>query len=391
MTDAPQAGPKGPAYELLDRIEEYRIERAHESGRLFIGWYDPAARQNRRAALTTDKLSVAVEKVQRLVDQKVTGDPRPHLKKKPLTTVNDLLDSHLAYVDKLPSAATERRHIEKLRAFFGNRRIASLTMEDFEAFRDELLRQKRRITYVSRILVTQRSAGQRAYDNDQLSFRPKVPEFAKKKHRRAAPLKGPVLSPQEWAKIFDAIVQQHTLLLVVLLINTGSRVSALLETTTAQIDWQMNTIDLNPEGRDPTDKRRAVLPITATLHPWLENLPEGHLIRYRGKPIAEADTAFIATVRRSGIHKKANCYSARHTLGRQFRRARIETEEIGVWLANGQIPDASEATLVYSPWEPEYLVNCRQAVEEFVREINKHTKKWDLERPYVIKPKWEEE
>jgi integrase len=205
------------------------------------------------------------------------------------------------------------------------------------------------------------------------------------------PLKGPVLSAVEWAKVIDAIVEPHTLLLVVLLIHTGSRITALLELTTAQIDWQVNTIDLNPEGRDPTDKRRPVLPIFDTLRPWLENLPEGHLIRYRGKPIAEADTAFQATVRRAQIDKKANTYSARHSLGRWFRQAGIDTEEIGVFLGNGKIMDESETTLVYSPWEPESLVNCRRAVEALVREINTHTTKWDLARPYATKPTWKKE
>jgi integrase len=217
----------------------------------------------------------------------------------------------------------------------------------------------------------------------------KIPEFAKARHTRNAPLKGPVLSAAEWAKVIDAVVEPHTLLLVILLIHTGSRVSALLEATAAQIDWTENTIDLNPKGRDPTDKRRPVLPIFDTLRPWLENLPEGHLIRYRGKPIAEADTAFKATVRRSGIDKKANAYSARHSLGRVFRRAEIKTEEIGVFLGNGKIPDESETTLVYSPWEPEYLINCRRAVEAFMREINSHTVKWDLARPYTFMPDFE--
>ena len=280
---------------------------------------------------------------------------------------------------------------KKLRARFGERRLASLTPADFEAFRDELTGQGRQVTYVSRILVTCRSAGKRAHNNGLTSFLLNVPEFAKTRNKRAAPPKGPVLSAAEWAKIIDAVVEPHTLLLVVLLLHTGSRVSALLEATAAQIDWIENTIDLNPAGRDPTDKRRPELPIFDTLRPWLENLPEGHLIRYRGKPIAEADTAFQATVRRAKIDKKANAYSARHSLGRWFRQAGIDTEEIGVFLGNGKIMDESETTLVYSPWAPGYLVNCRRAVEAFMREINTHTVKWDLLRPYMTKPNWKKE
>jgi hypothetical protein len=37
--------------------------------------------------------------------------------------------------------------------------------------------------------------------------------------------------------------------------------------------------------------------------------------------------------------------------------------------------DESGTTLIYTRWVAEYLVHCRSAVEEFVREINKHTVK----------------
>ncbi len=46
--------------------------------------------------------------------------------------------------------------------------------------------------------------------------------------------------------------------------------------------------------------------------------------------------------------------------------------------------------MIYCPWEPDYLENCREAAEAFVREINKHTRKWDLLRPYCVKPSYAE-
>jgi hypothetical protein len=36
------------------------------------------------------------------------------------------------------------------------------------------------------------------------------------------------------------------------------------------------------------------------------------------------------------------------------------------------------------------MSNAIAAVEAFVREVNKHTKKRDLEKPYTIKPGWKE-
>jgi hypothetical protein len=149
--------------------------------------------------------------------------------------------------------------------------------------------------------------------------------------------------------------------------------------------------DLNPPGREATKKGRPLLPIPATLRPWIENLPEGPIITYRGAAIAEADTAFTNAVRRSKIGKKANTYSIRHTLARYMRKQRVDLEEIGIYLGHGNHDPETETTLIYCPWEPDYLINCRKAAEKFVREINRYTRKWDLLRPYAVKPSYVEE
>lgn len=379
-----------PAYEVLDTIGEYRIVRSRLSGRLYVSWYDNVARQTRRATLKTAKPSTAVERIQNAVDQGATGDPRPFLRSKILATVDHLLDWHLGYVIGLPSGPTELIHIRKLRAYFGSRRVMSLKLTDFEAFRDDMKAQGLKVTYASRVLTTLRSAVNRAVKDDRLLKPIKVPEFATKRIKKAAPLKGPVLTAKEWAAVLDEIDSPHQLIIAVLLLNTGARITALLELTVGQIDFDQNTLELNVPGADPTHKRRPTLPITDTLRPWLRLPTNGHLVHYHGKPIAEADTAFDAAVdraRRKGlVGPKANSYSGRHSLGRVFRRARIDTEEIGVWLANGQAPDST--TLIYAPWSAEFLINCRLATEDFVREINTHTKRWDLLRPYETKPGW---
>ena len=58
----------------------------------------------------------------------------------------------------------------------------------------------------------------------------------------------------------------------------------------------------------------------------------------------------------------------------------------------GHIPvSKKKSTRRYSPadpYHPDYMINAIAAVEAFVREVNKHTKKWDLEKPGVIKPGW---
>jgi site-specific recombinase XerD len=96
-------------------------------------------------------------------------------------------------------------------------------------------------------------------------------------------------------------------------------------------------------------------------------------------------TSVNRAVRESKIAKKANTYSIRHSLARYMRKKGVDLEEIAIYLGHGNHDPETETTLIYCPWEPDYLINCREAAEAFVREINAYTRKWDLLRPYCVK------
>jgi integrase len=291
---------------------------------------------------------------------------------------------------KLPSAEAAGIARDILKREMGDKRLAALVLQNFDDFRDRLKAQGKSIGYVSRILSVLRSSANRAVENKKTTVKLKVPEFQPRSKKKNLKKKGPLLTCQEIAAIIDEINDQHLLLLVILLIHLGARVGAILDAIKAQIDLEQNRFDLNPPGRETTNKGRPVLPIPMTLGPWLEDLPDGPLITYRGAAIAEADTAFNSAVHRSKIGKKANTYSIRHSLSRYMRKMRVDLEEIGIYLGHGNHDPETETTLIYCPWEPEYLVNCREAAEAFVREINTHTRKWDLLRPYCVKPNYVE-
>ena len=208
---------------------------------------------------------------------------------------------------------------------------------------------------MSRILSVLRSSANRALENKKTTVKLKVPEYQPRSKKKGLKKKGPLLTCQEIAAIIDQINDQHLLLLMILLIHLGARVGAILDAIKAQIDLEQNLFDLNPPGRETTNKGRPVLPIPATLRPWLEDLPDGPLITYRGAAIAEADTGFNSAVDRSKIGKKANTYSIRHSLSRYMRKQRVDLEEIGIYLGHGNHDPETETTLIYCPWEPEYL------------------------------------
>lgn len=44
-----------------------------------------------------------------------------------------------------------------------------------------------------------------------------------------------------------------------------------------------------------------------------------------------------------------------------------------------------------NPFHPDYLKQAPPAIAAFVREINRHPRKWDLERPYTVELGWKAE
>lgn len=378
-----------PAYEFVEEYEHYRLVRA-ANGRYYVAWYDPDGRQTRRASLRTKKQSEAHAQMQFLRDLGIAGDPREYLnKKKQVRTVCELLDDAWdSYLKKLPSAEAAGIARNILKRELGDKRLSALVLQDYDDFRDRLKAQGKAIGYVSRILSVLRSSCNRALKNRKTTVRLEVPEYQPRSKKKNLRKKGPLLTVQEIAAIIDAVNEQQLLLLVVLLIHFGARVGALLDAIKTQIDLEQFLFDLNPPGRDATNKGRPVLPIPSTLRPWIENLPEGPVITYRGASIEEADTAFNSAVRRSKIGKKANTYSIRHSLSRYMRKQGVDLDEIGIYLGHGNHDPENETTLIYCPWEPEYLINCRMAAEKFVEEINSYTRKWDLLRPYCVKPNY---
>lgn len=380
-----------PAYELVESYGFFKLVRARASGRYYVSWYDAENRQTRRASLRTNKPSDAHEKMRFLADLSIDGDPKEYLNRKQMKTVAELLDYDWeTYLKKLPSAEAAGIARDILKREMGDKRLSALVLRDYDDFRDKLKAAGKAIGYVSRILSVLRSSANRALENKQTTVKLKVPEYQPRSKKKGLKTKGPLLTCQEIAAIIDEINDPHLLFLVVLLIHLGARVGALLDAVKAQVDLEQNLFDLNPPGRETTNKGRPELPIPVTLRPWLEDLPDGPLITYRGVAIAEADTGFNSAVVRSKIGKKANTYSIRHSLSRYLRKKRVDLEEIGIYLGHGNHDPETETTLIYCPWEPEYLINCREAAEAFVREINKHTRKWDLVRPYCVKPNYAE-
>jgi integrase len=110
-------------------------------------------------------------------------------------------------------------------------------------------------------------------------------------------------------------------------------------------------------------------------------LPPGPLVVWRGAAVEEIDTGFAAACKRADLPGGENTYSIRHAAARYMLQKGVPRAEIGQWLGHIKPDESSETTLIYSPYAPDYLVDAKAAIEDFVREIASHCRKRDLLMP----------
>jgi integrase len=390
------SGKRSPATSLFERFEEhglYRITRNVGTKTFYVQWYDGDSRQTRRASLKTKSSSEATKKVEKLVADAVTGDPREALAEKPTEFVGQALDYYRAeYVAELRSKKAAESAIDNfLLPRLGTRRIASFRKKDSLDFAKQLEKEGLANAYVSRILSILRSAFNRAEEDDKISRAPRVPEVRGEAEKEVEPLRGRELTIPEVAGLFDRVADWHFLNFLIAEVNTAARPEAILEARAEQIEWAHSLFELNPVGRKQTKKFRPFMRIATTWRPWLEPITSGPIVSYAGQPVKSVKKAMQGLVKRSGLKGRINATSIRHTLGRYMENvAHVPEREISLFM--GHIPvSKKKSTRRYTPanpYHPKYMINAIAAVEAFVREINKHTKKWDLEKPGVIKPGW---
>jgi integrase len=356
-----------------------RVGKPH----LYVGTYLADTQKTIYRSLHTTDAGEAIDQVRSLVARGITGDPAAALAQKPLRTIAEVLEFFRPHAEKHKSAEFAAIAIARMIRLMGDQLLQTAVPNDFDRFRDAALGEGISLSTVHRTLSVLRSAGNTAVKNRRLPSHhlPYVPYYLSKNQARSADPKGRVMDPGEIAAAIDKLDFLHLLIAVVYLLNTGSRIGAILDATTAQIDHRYNLFDLNPPGRLQTDKWRPVLPIADTLAPWTHNLAPGHIVTWHHEPVGEIDTGFGAACRRAKLPGGENTYSVRHALGRYMQTKGVQPLEISLWLGHIQPPDSKETTTIYSPFAPSYLSNAKVAVEQFVREIASHCKRHDILNP----------
>lgn len=133
------------------------------------------------------------------------------------------------------------------------------------------------------------------------------------------------LTPEELDRLLANISAPHVRLFVTLAVTTGARMGALLDLTWDRVDLGVGTVDLNPAGREITNKRRTTVKLNSRAIEALAEAWEGrltdHVIEYGGKPVASVKKAIARAAKRAGVPCSPHVF--RHTSG--------------VWMANRDV------------------------------------------------------
>ena len=272
-----------------------------------------------------------------------------------------------------PSAKTERLALDYWTEFWGDQAVSALTPDEQGRFRDWLVSRARQNapnkplgkSGIDRILAPGRAALRRAAKYQMLSQAPHIFSLVTAEAKRGRAPKGRPLSIEELAALFNAASSVHMLRYLMIAVGTLARPGAIVELQAVGYDSKHHLIDMNPPGREQNKKFRPLLPVVPTLRPWLARSvgSSGQYIEFRGGGIQNIVGAWRVLRRAAKLDERVMPYSIRHTMGREMRKRRVPTEEIGIFL--GHRPDDSTATTsIYAPFEPDYVSNAAAAIED---------------------------
>ncbi len=285
-----------------------------------------------------------------------------------------LLTYYDAHASKLPSKGSQKTYYNVWRAFFGEDTVAQATKPQRQAaFRASLL-ARMKPSSAGRVVTFGKAALNRSYKLGELAALPYVQGIA---DGPGQPKKGRRLTLPEMKALFEAArgMEPHITRYLCLLLGTSARSGALFDLRWSQVELTTGIIDMNPPGRVPTKKRRAVIRacpyLLERLRAWhRQDGGEGFLIRYHGKPVASMKTAWHRLRDSAGLRNDelgdVTAYSFRHTTAWWCRSQGVSKWEVDALLAHSK-----GTTDIYADADPTYMQASRRAVEKLFQQVVK--------------------
>jgi integrase len=316
-------------------------------------WYRATieAGKIKRVSLLTDDYDLAKQRFSDwwAAHYKLEANDRPPSAVKLADVLNDYECQHLP---KVRSAESIKIILRYWREWWGDATVADVrSLDRQEQFREWLAGKGLGHLTICRCMEFGKAAIRRAWKRGIISSVPyvEVPPYGEIKP------KGRPLTVEEIGKLLRGTAEPHMQLFILLLIGTASRPEAILHLTYEQIDFEAGLIQLNPDGRKQTSKRRPVVKLPDALRCVLTG-GSGRVLMFRGKPINKATTGWHKAIQRAGLDRSVRPYSIRHTCSRWMRQHGVPPWECAAQLGHS-LPQYS-MTERYTGHSPDYLENA---------------------------------
>lgn len=373
-----------PPQETLFRLGKYWIGRVPGSDRLYRFWYDAGAGEVRRRSLATTVLDEAQIKLASLVLNEGTGSAR---EPKDVGLYSVLHRYYETHTDHRPNAFAARRHGDLILQFLNDdaAKVAELNRDRQIAFIKNLhTEQGYSVAYIARIQSTISAALNRsvaADDDDTAALLRRAPKIIVQAGMIAEILNAPEPVPRTWhpdlkglARFFDAIPPEEDTRIrrfALLMLAFAARPEAIRDLTPSQLDERNKLVKLNPDGRRQTKKHRPTLPAPPRLWKammgWLD---EDTLVHKDGNPVIVLRKPWHAIRERARLPEAFTPYALRHYMATELRRRRVPREQREMWMGHHRV-NINDA---YGIFEPDYLKDARDAVDSFLKELEKACK-----------------
>jgi integrase len=169
------------------------------------------------------------------------------------------------------------------------------------------------------------------------------------------------LTKEEANRLLEHIETPHVRTFVNLALATGARMSAILDLTWDRVDFEHNTIDFRPSGRDVTNKRRVIVPMNPKAREALETAYEGrtsdYVVEYGGERVKSVKKAISSAARRAGVPCSPHVF--RHTAGVWMAQADVPMQKIAQFLGHTSTKVTEN---VYARYSPRFMADAAGAL-----------------------------
>jgi integrase len=350
----------------LFEYRRHRLVKRADSPNLYIYWLRPGTRRVRRRTTGTGDVEQAKRQLIVIADERGFDSPVRDVRMAPVSDRPAILDTLSTYVDRLGTnrisheqAAITLKHwiafCEKHDVVYVDE-LSLDVQERYVAFRrDSLARQDRPCSNgtVNRELGVLCAAMRYAWKRNRLASVPFVQKLP------TPPPRDFILSAEQAVRLLQSCDAKYLYRYVLIALHTLQRPTAIFELHRDRVDLASGLINFLPKGSMQSNKRRPIVPMTATLsgemHLAIPESVSGFIIERDGIPLVGVRRAFATAVQRANLPEDTTPYVLRHTGASLLAAAGVPMHIIAMMLGHTN----QRTTEMYVKRRPDYL---REAV-----------------------------